>query len=204
MHHHNLFSLLVYTLWRHPQLIPLLHTPDFVLQKLKGGADLMTPGLARGPPFPSKAVINSLVAVASIERPSVPRFVGVCEIDIASTQQVQGAKGHAVKGYHWEGDEIWAWSQGGSTGENAPEEVQGWDQDKGTEDINEEMQNLTVDDTEADADNGGILLDDAANIRGAEFSHNEFVEGEDPSANESQAAEKELSTKGAYSLLNFV
>ncbi|EDN03837.1 hypothetical protein I7I51_05286 [Histoplasma capsulatum] len=46
----------VYTLWRHPRLVPLLHTPNLVMDKLYGGADLMTPGLANGPPFPARAV----------------------------------------------------------------------------------------------------------------------------------------------------
>lgn len=28
----------VYTLWKHPRIVPLLHTPDVVLQKLRGGS----------------------------------------------------------------------------------------------------------------------------------------------------------------------
>lgn len=158
----------------------------------------MTPGLARGPPFPSKAIVNSIVAVASIERATVPRVVGICEIDIASLQRTQGAKGRAVKGYHWEGDEIWAWGQGGNTGESAPEEIPGWDFDEEAEIINEEMQNLYVKNTAAEADGGGIPLLDAADTENAESSRNEFVEGEDPPMNESQAAEKEMSTKGIH------
>lgn len=45
----------VYTLWNNPGIVPLLYTPSFVIEKLQGGADLMTPGLQRGPPFPKKA-----------------------------------------------------------------------------------------------------------------------------------------------------
>jgi hypothetical protein len=45
----------VYTLWHNPGIVPLLYTPSFVVEKLQGGADLMTPGLQRGPPFPKKA-----------------------------------------------------------------------------------------------------------------------------------------------------
>ena len=32
----------VYTLWKHPQLVPLLHTPDVVLRKLQGKSFLLT------------------------------------------------------------------------------------------------------------------------------------------------------------------
>lgn len=46
---------IVYTLWHNPGIVPLLFTPSFVVEKLQGGADLMTPGLQRGPPFPKMA-----------------------------------------------------------------------------------------------------------------------------------------------------
>ena len=101
---------LVYTLWKHPRLVPLLHTVGFVVDKLCNGSPLMTPGLAGGPPFPKEATKNAVAAVASIENPSVPKVVGICEIDIGSLSQVQGAKGHALRSEHWEGDELWAWS----------------------------------------------------------------------------------------------
>ena len=71
-------------------LVPLLHTPPIVIQKLQGGADLMTPGLAGGPPFPERAKKGTVVAVASTERPSVPMMVGWCEIDVSALGKVQG------------------------------------------------------------------------------------------------------------------
>ncbi|MCJ1358900.1 MAG: hypothetical protein MMC33_008900 [Icmadophila ericetorum] len=117
----------VYTLWRHPKLVPLLHTPDLVLHKLQGGADLMIPGLARGPPFPERARKGHIVAIASLENSSVPRVVGECLIDVSDLGKVQGVKGHAVETLHFDGDEIWAWSQTGKPGEQAPEQIDGWD-----------------------------------------------------------------------------
>lgn len=156
----------------------------------------MTPGLARGPPFPSKAITDHIVAVASIERPSVPQVVGICEIDVASIQKTQGVKGRAVKGYHWVGDEIWAWSQGGNIGENAPEEVQGWDLEGEAENMNVEMHDMNLNNTEAESDNGGVPLVDAPDTGGVESSYKEFVEGEEPSSNENPVIEKEFSTKG--------
>ncbi|KKK20037.1 RNA binding protein [Aspergillus ochraceoroseus] len=116
----------VYTLWHNPKLVPLLHTPELVMRKLHGGADLMTPGLANEPPFPERAVKDAVVAVASLDRETVPLFVGICEIDISALTEVRGTKGHAVRGLHWEGDELWAWSPSSRPGQPAPEYIQGW------------------------------------------------------------------------------
>lgn len=116
----------VYSLWHNSRLVPLLHTPALVMGKLLGGADLMTPGLANGPPFPPGATEGAVVAVASLEKPSVPTFVGVCEINVARLGKVQGAKGHAVRGVQWEGDELWGWSANGGAGQQPPKEIDGW------------------------------------------------------------------------------
>ncbi|KOC15920.1 RNA binding protein [Aspergillus flavus AF70] len=120
----------VYTLWNNPDLVPLLYTPEMVMRKLHGGADLMTPGLANEPPFPKRAVEGAVVAVASLDRHTVPLFVGVCEIDISALGEVQGTKGHAVRGLHWEGDELWAWSSSSRPGQPAPEYLPGWDEEE--------------------------------------------------------------------------
>ncbi|KAB8231415.1 putative RNA binding protein Ligatin/Tma64 [Aspergillus alliaceus] len=129
----------VYTLWNNPNLVPLLYTPEMVMRKLHGGADLMTPGLANEPPFPKRAVEGAVVAVASLDRHTVPLFVGICEIDVSALGEVQGTKGHAVRGLHWEGDELWAWSSSSRPGQPAPEYLPGWDEeeDEGDEEIEE-------------------------------------------------------------------
>lgn len=116
----------VYTLWRNPDIVPLLHTHEFVMQKLQGGADLMTPGLAAGPPFPKKARKDVVVGIASTERPTVPMAVGTCEIDVCSLDKVQGIKGHAVENLHWSGDELWSFSLKSIPGQNPPGEIEGW------------------------------------------------------------------------------
>ncbi|KAL8664198.1 MAG: hypothetical protein Q9202_003276 [Teloschistes flavicans] len=185
----------VYTLWNNPKITPLLHTPDVVLQKLRGGADLMTPGLA-GPPFPPKATKGSIVAIASLERPTVPVVVGTCEIDIASLQEVQGAKGHAVRGEHWEGDEIWSWAQGGGTGRKAPAEIPGWESTDGTDDLQEQMGHVTVDDSDDEAGGGGVAVGPISQDEHAATKRNDYVEGEDGQPYEEvNLEEKELSTK---------
>ncbi|KAJ5491150.1 hypothetical protein N7539_002717 [Penicillium diatomitis] len=138
----------VYTLWQNPGLVSLLYTPEMVMQKLRGGADLMTPGLANEPPFPERAVKGAVVAVAGLDSHSVPRFVGVCEIDVAALKEVQGAKGHAVRGLHWEGDELWAWSPSSRPGCPAPEYLKGWDEGASdTEELNAAAEGLGLDET---------------------------------------------------------
>jgi len=111
------------------------------MKKLHGGADLMTPGIANDPPFPERAVKGAVVAVAGLDRHTVPLFVGICEIDIAGLGAVQGTKGHAVRGLHWEGDELWAWSSSSRPGQPAPEYLEGWDEEieEGEEEGGEEV-----------------------------------------------------------------
>jgi len=96
----------VFTLWKNPTLLPLLHTHPPVIERLCDGADLMTPGLI-GPPFPDGAEVGKLVGIASSERPTVPVVVGVCEIDITGLRKTVGEKGRAVRVLHWLGDEVY-------------------------------------------------------------------------------------------------
>ena len=158
-----------------------------------GGADLMTPGLA-GPPFPSRATKGAVVAVASLEKPTVPMVVGVCEIDISSLQKTQGAKGHAVKGQHWAGDEIWAWSQTGKSGGDAPEAIEGWDANE--EGIDAGANNLSIDDSEDDSP-GGVSIARTDDQKKESELQNPYVEGEDVQPFEgAEVPDKDLTTKG--------
>ena len=125
----------VYTLWANPGLVPLVLTPGLVMDKLVTGADLMTPGLVGGPPWPAGATKNSIVAVARLESPTVPIWTGTCEFDVSTLGAVHGLKGKAINGIHWAGDEIWAWSSLATSGRehaincgrNPPEAIPGWD-----------------------------------------------------------------------------
>ncbi|KAL8704152.1 MAG: hypothetical protein Q9201_002679 [Fulgogasparrea decipioides] len=193
----GLHALLRGTVLKVPySLYAMEKSKDLVLQKLRGGADLMTPGLAGGPPFPSRATRGSLVAIASLERPRVPVVVGTCEIDVSSLQEVKGAKGHAVRGEHWEGDEIWAWGQGGATGRKAPEEIEGWDSNDGGTGLEEQIGHVTVDDSEDEQGEGGVSVEPAAIETEGDRRRNDFVEGEDGKPYEQlDVDQREFSTK---------
>jgi translation initiation factor 2D len=172
----------VYTLWQNPGLVPLLHTQDLVVDKLRTGADLMTPGLTRGPPFPPGAKKHAVVAVASLTRPSVPACVGICEIDVSALGSVQGAKGHAVKGVHWDSDEIWAWSQTGIGGRRAPEALDGWDETASTKEGQEGVQDLELEDDEDGQEEGGVSLEDAGKARLNGHGEGEAIDEQQPPA----------------------
>ncbi|KAJ9617272.1 hypothetical protein H2200_000993 [Cladophialophora chaetospira] len=175
----------VYTLWHNPGLTPLLHTQDLVVEKLRTGADLMTPGLVGGPPWPEGAKTGAVVAVAGLERPSVPVWVGACKIDVSRLGRVQGAKGAAVEGIHWEGDEIWNWSQHSNGGKAGPESIEGWE--KTSAEVQDGFGKLDLEDNDEDEDGqeGGVALDTStADV------HNGDVKPDTP-ANEALAAEPE-------------
>jgi translation initiation factor 2D len=167
-----------------------------VVEKMQGGADLMTPGLQRGPPFPKKATKGAIVAVASLESPTVPVAVGTCEIDINSLQKVQGAKGIAVETFHWAGDEVWSWSSNSNPGIDPPEYLEGWDDEKEDAGLAAETEALNLEDGEED---GGILL----NAERSEAEKAQGLEGEKAPSNKDfvdEVDEKELSTKGGISM----
>jgi translation initiation factor 2D len=145
----------IYTAWRNADIVPLLHTPDIVVKKLQGGADLMTPGLASGPPFPPRARQGAVVAIASTERPSVPMAIGVCEIDVSALQKVQGAKGHAVENMHWVGDELFNFSTSGKSGQQPPEELPEWSQVLAASEMVNQTESIDL--HEAD-ESGGVAL----------------------------------------------
>jgi translation initiation factor 2D len=180
----------VYTLWRNADIVPLLHTHGIVVKKLQGGADLMTPGLAGGPPFPAQAKQGAVVAIASTDSPTVPVAVGVCKIDVSALQQVQGAKGHAVETLHWYGDELWSHSTSSRPGQQCPEQVEGWAQVLETRGLTEKVESLDIEDMDEE---GGVSLkddeihDDTLKAQGGRA---DALEGEDAPTTEDTGSSK--------------
>ncbi|QIX01662.1 hypothetical protein AMS68_007179 [Peltaster fructicola] len=137
-------------------MVALLFTPGVVVEKMKGGADLMTPGLANRPPFPSRAVKGSIVGIADYQKPSVPVAVGVCEIDVANLDDVRGAKGVAVTNVHWAGDELYNFSANNRPAPQIPDKLDGWEQWLLEQEAHSKTANLTIEDN----DEGGVALGD--------------------------------------------
>jgi translation initiation factor 2D len=162
-----------------------------VVEKLQGGAELMTPGLQNGPPFPQKAKKGSIVAIASLEAPTVPTVIGTCEIDVSALQNVRGAKGIAVSTVHWAGDEIWSWSTTGNPGIEPPDMIDGWAEgDSEEQDLAERTAAVDIDDQD-----GGVSLASAAG--GASDTKAGNDEGKtDISEAIDIVDDKELTTKG--------
>ena len=169
----------------------------------------MTPGLAGGPPFPQRAKRGALVAIASIESPTVPVAVGVCEIDVSSLGRVQGSKGHAVQILHWAGDELWAWSASGKPGGSTPDHLDNWlDGQKANgncDDSDEEMTTKGISGMKLDReDDGGVSLATSRNEFKGNHTHvgksKAIQEDEEDEEGESEAPveekEREMTTKG--------
>ncbi|KAI0084693.1 eukaryotic translation initiation factor SUI1 family protein [Irpex rosettiformis] len=99
----------VYTLWKEPNLLPLLTTPAAVVPKLVGGADLMIPGVVQSSAEFSQ---DQLVAVAQYHRGAVlgyPVAVGHAALSSIALKQAdeQDAKGKAVHILHAWKDSLW-------------------------------------------------------------------------------------------------
>ncbi|KAI9803991.1 MAG: hypothetical protein M1833_000272 [Piccolia ochrophora] len=188
----------VYTLWHNPCIVPLLHTTSNVMQKLRGGADLMTPGLIDRPPFPPTATKSSLVAIADDENPTVPLVVGVCEIDVSGLRVVRGEKGKAVRGMHWAGDEIWDWSTGGMGGVVPPHTLEGWvsRDTRDNQPLDVATGDLTTDDREDQDDAGGVALtQDTSKLnikKGAGSQESAHAAAEDEDYDEHELTTKEI------------
>jgi hypothetical protein len=86
IHHFFLLDrrLAVYTLWKHPTLLPVLTTPASVIPVLIGGADLMVPGGTRDSfLLPSKATHHDIVS-----HPSLPCLTQSCRFQQRTTRLV--------------------------------------------------------------------------------------------------------------------
>jgi translation initiation factor 2D len=164
----------------------------YVVAKLQGGADLMTPGLQRGPPFPKKAIKGAIVAIASLEAPTVPMAVGTCEIDVNALGETQGMKGHAVSTFHWAGDELWSWSSNSTPGSDPPDVIAGWGDEQAEEaSLAKRTASVDLDDQEG----RDTLATDPTERSDAEKAQG--IDGEDaPSKNDFiDVVDEELTTK---------
>lgn len=153
----------------------------------------MTPGLANGPPFPPRAKKGAIVAVASLDNPSVPVTVGQCEIDVSALGSVQGLRGHAVQTMHWAGDEIWAYSTSAKPGVNPPDHIDGWL----SENVDEEkIADQTASMTFEDKEQGGVPLDPTQSESGTRGQSAAEDDDDTSTKDEASAEVIQMTTKG--------
>ncbi|KAH9177979.1 hypothetical protein EDB89DRAFT_1844148 [Lactarius sanguifluus] len=97
----------VYTLWKHPTLLPVLTTPAAVIPVLVGGADLMVPGVVQAP---AHGLAGALVSVAQFVRDArgPPLAVGRMAVDADKIDNNGVNKGKAVVVLHTWKDHLWA------------------------------------------------------------------------------------------------
>ncbi|KAH9037455.1 hypothetical protein EDB85DRAFT_606006 [Lactarius pseudohatsudake] len=97
----------VYTLWKHPTLLPVLTTPAAVIPVLVGGADLMVPGVVQ---VPAHTLAGALVSVAQFVRDArgPPLAVGRMAVDADKIDNNGVNKGKAVVVLHTWKDHLWA------------------------------------------------------------------------------------------------
>merc|ERR1719348_2821689 len=102
----------VYTLWRHPSLLPTLTTWPPVLARLTRGADLMLPGVIVDSERGIKAYCEGklekgdLVAV-NLQSNKAPVAVGTAWLS-SEDMYMAAKKGKCVSVVHFYGDQLWA------------------------------------------------------------------------------------------------
>ncbi|KAJ2706539.1 hypothetical protein FB645_001549 [Coemansia sp. IMI 203386] len=121
----------VYTLWRFPGMLPILWTPQVVVEKLIGGADLMVPGLIvpnGGLPDLKSGTVVAICSPGNL----AAQAVGVLALDTKDFRDVAGAKGKAVLVSHTYKDHLW---QSGS--KEALPEISGFSSEAADEESDE-------------------------------------------------------------------
>ncbi|KAI0052419.1 hypothetical protein FA95DRAFT_1601793 [Auriscalpium vulgare] len=95
----------VYTLWKHPALLPSLSTPAAVIPVLIGGADLMLPGVVQRPTsLHADALVSVTQYIPGGRGP--PLAVGRLAVDLR-VEEDDGRKGKAVTVLHTWKDHLW-------------------------------------------------------------------------------------------------
>lgn len=94
----------IYTLWSISNILPVVLTNSFVIERILDNANLMLPGCI--PPFDKRMTKGALVGIASYKSPDVVMAIGVCALNLTQFDDVQGRQGTAVIVKHFLGDEL--------------------------------------------------------------------------------------------------
>lgn len=92
----------VYTAWKAPFLLSIVHTHPHVIEVLEGGADLMLPGSV--PPFSEKITKGGIVGVADTKDPYLVKAIGRSNYKLSEFERTIGTTGVAVTVYHTNDD----------------------------------------------------------------------------------------------------
>ncbi|EIW76663.1 hypothetical protein CONPUDRAFT_157843 [Coniophora puteana RWD-64-598 SS2] len=108
----------VYTLWKHPNLLPVLSTPSAVVPVLIGGADLMIPGVFH---HPANLVVGQLVSITTVSRDgsSLGAPLAVARADVDASVITQRGKGKAARVLHTWKDHLFTMGRGGDPPEGS-------------------------------------------------------------------------------------
>ncbi|KAF4586194.1 translation initiation factor 2D [Pleurotus pulmonarius] len=102
----------VYTMRKHPALLPWISTPAAVIPKLIGGADLMIPGVVQWSPDIAEGQLVAIVQYTSDEsKRGYPLAVG--HMSVSGEILQQDGKGKAVYVKHTWKDTLWDMGRGG-------------------------------------------------------------------------------------------
>lgn len=80
----------VLTLWECPYLLEKLYTPIYTIERLQNGADLMVPGVFD--PLPENCPAGTVVAIHTVQSPTVPMAVGVTLTNCSEITENQTGK----------------------------------------------------------------------------------------------------------------
>ncbi|KAG1171588.1 hypothetical protein G6F70_006871 [Rhizopus microsporus] len=98
----------VYTMWKHPDMLPILYTWTPVIQKLMEGADLMIPGIVPGPSGTLPELRQGDLVAITIRGYAYPLAVGTMALPTSEIKPRSGMKGKAVHVIHVYQDFLWA------------------------------------------------------------------------------------------------
>ncbi|KAI8145920.1 hypothetical protein BJV82DRAFT_602744 [Fennellomyces sp. T-0311] len=98
----------VYTLWQHPDALPVLYTWSPVIHRLTEGADLMIPGLVLGPEGKLPDLDTGDLVAITIKGYPYPLAVGTMALPTSEIRVRSGMKGKAVHLVHVYRDYLWA------------------------------------------------------------------------------------------------
>ncbi|XP_018416818.1 PREDICTED: eukaryotic translation initiation factor 2D isoform X1 [Nanorana parkeri] len=96
----------VYTLWRHPDILPVFSTWPPVFERMNGGADLMLPGVlvSSGLPEVQKGTLCAITLVGN----RAPVAIGVATMS-TKDMLASGMKGKGFNILHTYKDQLWAY-----------------------------------------------------------------------------------------------